>query len=308
MSHALASLFFYTRFFHSFSRLGVWRCQRGDPAPAEAFSGQRWLVTGATGGIGRAIALGAATRGAQVLALGRDRQRLDALVAAAPAGRIQALRCDLSSIADGCKAVQSLSAPVDVWVNNIGVMLHDFSRTAEGVETSFATNVLVPFAMTERALERGLISPDGLLLAMSSGGLYGACAELAALEAAEADAHDGFIAYAQHKRAQALLCEHWNQRPRSPAAHVMHPGWVDTEGVRSALPGFRRVLGRLLRSAKEGADIALWLAAQRPPAQAAIWHDRAAHSLHAFSLTRGGVGAEQLVSHLRQRVDQALGS
>ena len=40
----------------------------------------------------------------------------------------------------------------------------------------------------------------------------------------------------------------------------MHPGWADTPGVQTALPGFRRVTKRVLRSPAEGADTIVWLA------------------------------------------------
>ena len=44
------------------------------------------------------------------------------------------------------------------------------------------------------------------------------------------------------------------------AVNSMHPGWADTPGVQSALPGFRRVTKRVLRSPAEGADTMVWLA------------------------------------------------
>ena len=201
MAHALASLFFYARFFHSFSRLGVWRCQKGEPAAADAFAGQRWLVTGATGGIGRALALGAARRGAELVAVGRNASALAELCAAAPDARIRPLCCDLASVRDTLAAIDTIDAPLDVLVNNVGVMRHDFQCTEEGVESSFATNLLVPFAMTERLIDSARLDSRSLVLSMSSGGQYGAKLEVDQLEAGSADRHDGFMAYAQHKRA-----------------------------------------------------------------------------------------------------------
>src|SRR5215217_6088455 len=71
---------FYGRFLLSFSTLGYrgralfWKPLRAD------FGGQTWVVSGATGGIGRAIVEGATSRGATVLALGRSREKLDTLV------------------------------------------------------------------------------------------------------------------------------------------------------------------------------------------------------------------------------------
>jgi dehydrogenase/reductase SDR family member 12 len=43
--------------------------------------------------------------------------------------------------------------------------------------------------------------------------------------------------------------------------NAMHPGWADTPGLRSGLPGFSRALAPLLRTAQQGADTIAWLAA-----------------------------------------------
>ena len=61
MKKALGAAFFYARFAIPFSRIGFRRRVGRDGLDAD-FSGQRWVVSGATGGIGRAIALGAADR------------------------------------------------------------------------------------------------------------------------------------------------------------------------------------------------------------------------------------------------------
>ena len=307
MLNALASLFFYARFLPRFSRFGYARRARDFEVLDFDFHGQRWVVSGATGGIGRAIALGAATAGADVIALGRDGARLQALEAEG-AGRIHGFSVDLSCVAAtrACASALARGGRVDVLVNNIGLMLHEFRRSAEGIEVSFATNLLNHFVLTEGLREAGALDARSAVISMSSGGLYGARLDLAALEAEEAAQHNGLAAYAQHKRAQVELTRWWNTLgDAAPRAYAMHPGWVDTDGVRSALPQFRRVLGRWLRSAEEGADTALWLAAKRPPlaAEGGLWLDRQRDTEHAFGFTRGGADAEALVGRLRARLD-----
>jgi len=304
MLKTLASLVFYGRFLWPFSALGHRRRVAARPAPPFDFRGQRWCVTGASGGIGRAIVLGALRGGAEVHALARDAAKLDALRrdAGEDARRLHAVRLDLSRVADA--RTWAAQAPrFDVLVHNVGVMLHAHTLTSEGAETSFATNLLVPFAMTQGLREAGALDAGGLVVSVSSGGAYGAKLDLDALEAPAPAQHDGFMAYAQHKRAQIELTRAWNADPQGPRAHVMHPGWVDTEGVRSALPGFRRVLRRVLRDGTQGADTVLWLAATRPEpsAEGGIWLDRHRDTEHAFAMTRGGASADALVAFLRQR-------
>jgi 3-oxoacyl-[acyl-carrier protein] reductase len=83
--------------------------------------GRRALVTGASRGLGRAIALSLASEGARVVAIARNRERLDELAASTPAGRgsISARVCDLSDVA----AIDSLAdvlAELDILVLNGG--------------------------------------------------------------------------------------------------------------------------------------------------------------------------------------------
>ncbi|GAB3732140.1 hypothetical protein GCM10028794_08950 [Silanimonas algicola] len=304
MLKTLASLVFYTRFAVPFSTVGHRRRVAARPCPPFDFGGQRWCVTGASGGIGRAIALGALRAGAEVHALARDPAKIEALrrEAGADGRRLHAARIDLASVAEA--EAWAVRAPrFDVLVHNVGVMLHEHRRTPEGLEASFATNLLVPFALTAALREAAALDAGSRIISVSSGGAYGARLDLDALEAREPSDHDGFMAYAQHKRAQIELTRAWNADSEGPRAYAMHPGWVDTDGVRTALPGFRRVMRRVLRNAGQGADTVLWLAAARPEPhpEGGLWLDRHRDTEHAFAMTRGGASAADLVSALRQR-------
>ena len=305
MKKAIGAAIFYARFAMPFSRIGF-RRRVGEAGLQADFSGQRWVVSGATGGIGRAIALGAAARGATVLALGRDVRKLNALVAEATgAGRIQAVPLDLSLMREVARTAGEIAigGPVDVLVHNVGVMCHEFIRTAEGLERGFATNLLGHWVLDQGLRRGGALTAGSAIISMSSGGMYGAALDIKALQATDAASHDGFTAYAQHKRAQVELTHHWNRLgPGQPRAWVMHPGWVDTDGVRSALPGFRKVFKSVLRTADDGADTALWLAATRPDTGEGIWLDRHRDSEHAFGFTRDGASADDLLAYLEGAV------
>ncbi len=296
MLRALANLYFYTRFLFSFSAIGFRRRSRKWAATPMDFSGQVWIVTGATGGIGRAIALGAERCGARVIAVARSVDKLRTLEG------LETAQVDLASTREVRAFVAAFSEPVNVLVNNVGVMLHEHSLTAEGHEMSFATNILNHFVLTEGLHAKGLFKPDGLVVNMSSGGMYGSPLKLQEMDATDLQHHDGLTAYAMHKRAQVELTKWWNaQWQGEPAVQVMHPGWVDTEGVQSSLPIFSKVLRWWLRDAQQGADTALWLAATRPPVpDSGIWLDRELHPEHAFSMTKKSPHtAADLAAYLR---------
>jgi dehydrogenase/reductase SDR family protein 12 len=210
---------------------------------------------------------------------------------------------DLSLMRDVKRAAREISAsgPVDVLVHNVGVMCHEYRQTAEGLEQGFATNLLGHWVLDDGLRRGGALTAESAIISMSSGGMYGAALDMHALQAGDAAQHDGFTAYAQHKRAQVELTHYWNRLGEGhPKAWVMHPGWVDTDGVRSALPGFRKVFGPLLRSAQDGADTALWLAATRPNTGEGIWLDRHRDTEHAFGFKRKGATADQLAEYLAQ--------
>jgi hypothetical protein len=67
------------------------------------------------------------------------------------------------------------------------------------------------------------------------------------------------------------------------------------------MPIFNAVLRPLLRKPAEGADTALWLAAQRPPGGTGIWFDRAERPAHVFPGTRSGASVDALRTFLADR-------
>ncbi|MGY6555712.1 MAG: SDR family NAD(P)-dependent oxidoreductase [Wenzhouxiangella sp.] len=292
MIRSLASLLFYARFLRSFSALGYRRAAQDWSEFEPDFSGQTWLITGATGGIGRAIALAANQHGARVLAAARSADKLAALKDdASSRQRLVPVRADLSLMASVQRLAESravVAKPIDVLVNNVGVLLNAHELTQEGLETSFATNVLGHFVLTEGLRNSSRLAADGIVINVSSGGMYGSPLKLGEMNCLDPKRFDGMTAYAMHKRALVELTGWWNQRWQgAPGVQVMHPGWVDTEGVQSSLPGFRRTLKAVLRDAEQGADTVLWLAAQRPPLpDGGIWLDRSLQPEHEFAWTR----------------------
>ena len=105
------------------------------------------------------------------------------------------------------------------------------------------------------------------------------------------DDYKGSQQYARAKRAQVTLNEMWAQRVPGDEVvfHAMHPGWVDTPGLREALPTFRKLVGPLLRSPQQGADTLVWLAADghEPVASSGgFWLDRRLRAIHRLPRTR----------------------
>jgi NAD(P)-dependent dehydrogenase (short-subunit alcohol dehydrogenase family) len=119
----------------------------------DTISSRGYIVTGPTSGIGRASALELARHGKVVL-LGRDGTKLDAVqqLIEQRGGKAVSVVCDLSDIASARRAaaeVAALRLPIDGLLNNAGVMLSQPAKTENGMDLTFMTNFLGPFALTE---------------------------------------------------------------------------------------------------------------------------------------------------------------
>jgi len=292
----VGALVFYGRFAASFSQVGYLARRMFWPAFKPDFRGQRWLVTGGSGGLGRQMVWAALKGGATVIAAARSEQKLRELVSEAAAAGLSGLeieRCDFTSMSDTRQLVERVSSRVgriDVLMNNVGVMNDELMVTAEGFEASFASNLLAHYVLTEGLIERGALAEGSAVINITSGGGYSVPLSTALLNITNPAQFNGVVAYAAHKRAQISLTSFWREQHGHQGIefYVMHPGWADTAGVQRSLPKFRRWFRPVLRDARSGADTALWLAATRPsqPSHELVWFDRKIRAAHAFSYTK----------------------
>lgn len=253
-----------------------------DPAP-DALVGKRVVVTGATAGIGLAMARAFAGLGATVHLLGRDPEKVRRCVAGiladVPGADVVGEVCDVSdleAVADWTDDFSSRVPALDGLVHNAGLMPKDRSETRQGHEVQLATHILGPQLMTERLLPLLRAARGASVVFVSSGGMYSTPLVIDDLESRRD--YNGVRSYARTKRMQVVLADAWARRLAGTDVRVesMHPGWVDTPGVAEYLPRFRIITRPLLRAVADGADTAVWLVATRPSSQPGhFWHDRA---------------------------------
>jgi dehydrogenase/reductase SDR family protein 12 len=238
-------------------------------AESYPMTGRTVVMTGPTSGLGRAAAGSFARMGARLVLVGRDAGRLERtrgeLLAEVPGLEAITVVADMGSLASVRAAAAEIlerEPRIDVIVDNAGAMVPAREVTDEGFERTFAIMVLGPFTLVSRLMPRLLESPDGRLVAVTSGGMYTQALPLDDL-GYERDGYSGALAYARAKRAQVALVREWARRLRRTGvvANAMHPGWADTPGLEASLPGFAKLVGGQLRSAAEGVDTMLWLAA-----------------------------------------------
>jgi NAD(P)-dependent dehydrogenase (short-subunit alcohol dehydrogenase family) len=272
---------------------------------APSMEGKVAVVTGANSGIGFATARALASSGATVVMACRNLERGELarqrILTETRNERVAVEALDvseLSSVRDFAARFSARHERLDVLVHNAGVLVHERSETSDGVETTFATHVLGPFALTH--LLRGMLtrSQPSRVIWVTSGGMYTTALDLGDLQSRR-EPFDGVKAYARCKRAQVMLTEAFARHLGREGVHVhaMHPGWADTPGVRRSLPSFHKVLAPLLRSDEQGADTAVWLSTS-PEAlrhNGCLWFDRARRRTHVVPWTRGKESDSQVL-------------
>jgi retinol dehydrogenase 14 len=202
--------------------------------PPRAMTDRTVLVTGGTGGIGRATAAGLATLGARVAITGRDRRRADEAAAEirAPGGpAVDVFVADMSSQAEvrrlASDVLQALPR-LDVLVNNVGGFWQTRHVTADGLERTFALNHLAPFLLTHLLLDRLKQNAPARVITVSSGAQSMGRIDFADLQRERS--WSGQRAYSQSKLANVLFTYELARRldGSGVTANVLHPGVVRT--------------------------------------------------------------------------------
>jgi NAD(P)-dependent dehydrogenase (short-subunit alcohol dehydrogenase family) len=290
----------------SFTRIGYDLRSRIDhwtPLTSYDLSGRTVLVTGATSGLGLASAETLGRCGAAVILLGRDAAKTERvrehLAAITGNRRFSTVVADMGDLAAVRRVAGELIAGydrLDTVIHNAGTLSSQRTTSADGIETTVASQVVGPFLLTGLLLATLQASAPARVITMSSGGMYATGLTVNRLEMG--DDYKGAEQYARAKRAQVTLNEMWAALldGRGVVFHAVHPGWADTPGVEAALPKFRRLVGPLLRSPAQGADTLCWLVADDgPPLQTTgkFWLDRRQRSIHKLPTTRRTDTAER---------------
>jgi NAD(P)-dependent dehydrogenase (short-subunit alcohol dehydrogenase family) len=252
-----------------FTRLG-YQSSRKRWKPVSAYlEGRHALVTGATSGVGLAAAKELASLGATVTLVARNeikaRKTAKQLQQHTGNSNIGIEIADMSLMTDVhalCDRLLAAGKPVDMLINNAGALFNPRQQTAEGLEKSFALLLLGPYILTERLHPLLVKSDSPRVVNVSSGGMYSQKIHVNDLQS-QKGSYSGSVAYARAKRGLMILTGEWAKRwdDDGIAVNAMHPGWADTPGVETSLPGFYKVTRRFLRSPEEGADTIVWLAA-----------------------------------------------
>jgi NAD(P)-dependent dehydrogenase (short-subunit alcohol dehydrogenase family) len=200
-------------------------------------TGRTFVVTGANSGLGLETTRRLAARGAHVVMTARDQVKGEAAVTALKAALPNAsldLRlldlADLDSVRAFAAGLTGDKVPVDVLINNAGIMMTPQRQTAQGYELQFGTNHLGHFALTGLLLDTISQGHDPRIVTVSSTMHKQGSIDFADLQRAKNYSPTG--AYAQSKFANILFGLELQRRltaAGSPVRSLMaHPGYSNT--------------------------------------------------------------------------------
>jgi len=234
-------------------------------------AGKAVLVTGGTGGIGKATALGLAALGARVAITGRDLARTRAAAAeiAATTGSpaVDAFAADMSSQAQVRQLAREVLAAyprLEVLINNVGGFWGTRRVTVDGLEHTFAVNHLAGFLLTDLLLGRLKASAPARIVTVSSGAQRMGRMNFEDLQGERG--YSGQRAYNQSKLANVMFTYELARRLESSGvtANVLHPGVVRTGfAAEDPSPMWRVLLPLirpLLKTPQKGAATSIYLA------------------------------------------------
>jgi retinol dehydrogenase-14 len=224
-----------------------------EQAGSGPMSGRTVLVTGATGGIGLATAVGLAGRGAHLVITGRDPSRAgDAVraVHAAGGGRVDVFLADLSSqeqVRRLAGEVLEALPRIDVLVNNVGGYWNSRHVTEDGLERTFALNHLAPFLLTHLLLDRLTQGGPARVVTVASHVHASGRVDFDDLQGRRS--YSGARAYNQSKLANVLFTYELARRLAATAvtANAVHPGLVSTAFGAEDPASIQRLLVPFLR-------------------------------------------------------------
>lgn len=279
----------------SFTSIGAGvRSRLDDWTPLDAYdlTGRRIVLTGGTSGLGLAAAERFTSLGATLFVVGRSKDKTERVCAELPGpGTATAVIADMGELDQVRAATNEILdlGGADTLIHNAGALTAERRTNSDGVEVTVASQVVGPHVMTTRLVPSLSEAGPGRVITMASGGMYAAGLTVQNLQMSEEE-YGGSEQYARAKRAQVTMNELWSERvpPSKVVFHAMHPGWADTPGVEASLPGFRKVMGPLLRSADQGADTLVWLAAddEATTTSGDFWLDRRRRSINKLPTTK----------------------
>ena len=218
-------------------------------------SGRTALITGANSGLGLQTAKALAAAGATVLMGCRNAEKAasakDEIEAGAPGATIEVIEldlADLSSVEAAAGVVNARPEPLDLLVNNAGVMVPPKRQTADGFELQFGTNHLGHFALTGRLLDKLLAADAPRVVTVAS--IAHRAGKMDFDDLNWEKSYSRWPAYGRSKLSNLLFTLELSKRAAAAGTNLVaaasHPGFAATN-LQTAGIGLGSIGGALLK-------------------------------------------------------------
>lgn len=193
-------------------------------------SGKTVIVTGANSGLGEVTARELARVGAHVILACRNTDAGEK-AAAGMSGNVEVRKLDLADLDSVRAFAEGTTGPVDILINNAGVMAVPYRKTAQGFESQFGTNHLGHFALAGLLLDRLKESKNPRVTVLSS-----AAHRMGAINFDDLQSEQKYArwkAYGQSKLANLLYAYEFARRAKAAGSPITvtaaHPGYANTK-------------------------------------------------------------------------------
>ncbi|XP_015113506.1 retinol dehydrogenase 13 [Diachasma alloeum] len=212
----------------------------GQKCPSEErIDGKTVVITGASSGIGKEIAIELARRGGHIILAVRD-ENLGRAVAekirVIPNANVDVRKIDLSSLKSVREFAEKLEVnEVDILINNAGIVFHPYKKTDEGFELHFVTNYLGHFLLTQLLLPKLKAAKQGRIINISAQAHIASKIHLDDFNLEEK--FSAGEAFGQSKLAMIMMARHMSQllKGTNVTVNAVNPGLVrGTRHMRSS--------------------------------------------------------------------------
>jgi NAD(P)-dependent dehydrogenase (short-subunit alcohol dehydrogenase family) len=181
------------------------------------------LITGANRGIGLALATAYINRGDRIIAMVRDPFRVPDILKTAPREQAVIIGMEVTDERSVARAAASLKEPIDILINNAGIMGPERQAALDmdfaGFAQTLAVNTVAPLRVAQAFLPLVKLSSNPRIVTVSS--------QMGALSGSR----EGTVAYRASKAAvnKVMQCLAHELQPAGITVFVVHPGWVRTD-------------------------------------------------------------------------------
>ncbi|XP_029935166.1 retinol dehydrogenase 12-like [Myripristis murdjan] len=234
--------------------------------------GKTVLITGANTGIGKETALDLAKRGARVIMACRDMEKaqvaMKEIIEGSGSENVVCMKLDLSdskSIREFAEAINRDEAKLNILINNAGVMVCPYGKTADGFEMQIGVNHMGHFLLTYLLIDLIKRSTPARIINVSS--MAHAWGSINLEDINSEKRYDKRAAYGQSKLANVLFTRSLAKRLEGTGVTVysLHPGVVQTDLWRH-LSGpeqfVMKIVSPFTKSSIQGAQTTIYCAVE----------------------------------------------